>query len=250
MWDLKSHQEVLRLSVGKSENADHMSVAFSPDGKQLAVTDKENTVTLWDTARGDKLSTLRGYTAPVVGLAFHPNGTQLATASEDGIRIWNVATGEEVLVPNRSEPVLTVVFSPDGRHLATGSADGTAVVWDVGTGRQLFTLFGHTRAVFSIAFTPDGSRLATASGDGTVKIWDAGDGKELLTLSGHTGRIFDLAISPDGARLATAGQDGVSRVYTLRLEDLVELARARVTRLLTPSECEKYLHMPECPLAP
>lgn len=111
-------------------------------------------------------------------------------------------------------------------------------------------MLGHTRPIYSVAFTPDGSRLATASGDGTVKLWDSNTGEELLTLLGHAGRVFSLAISPDGSWLATAGQDGISRVYLLNLEELVKLARSRLTRQLTTEECHKYLHAEVCPSEP
>jgi WD40 repeat protein len=125
-----------------------------------------------------------------------------------------------------------------------------AAIWDTATGKQLYSLVGHTRPIFGVAFTPDGSRLATASGDGTVKIWDSESGKELLTLLGHTGRVFGVAISSDGTQLATAGQDGTSRVYLLKIEDLVKLAQSRLTRSLTAEECQKYLHVEACPTGP
>ncbi len=54
-------------------------------------------------------------------------------------------------------------------------------------------------------------------------------------------------LSLDGARLATAGMDGTVRVYALRLEDLIALAKTRVTRGLTDAECVTYLHVPACP---
>ena len=83
-----------------------------------------------------------------------------------------------------------------------------------------------------------------------MKLWDAASGKELLTLYGHTARIFGIVISPDGTQLATASQDGTSRVYLLKMEDLVRLAQSRVTRSLTTEECQKYLHVEQCPSEP
>jgi len=65
-----------------------------------------------------------------------------------------------------------VVFSRDGRRLATSSADQTAKVWDLDTGKELFTLRGHARPVGRVAFNPDGTRLASGSTDGIVRIWD------------------------------------------------------------------------------
>ena len=69
----------------------------------------------------------------------------------------------------------------------------------------------------------------------------------LHTLQGHGGEALDVAFSPDGKYLATGGFEGRARVYALRLEDLVALARSRVTRALTTDECRKYLHVETCP---
>jgi len=95
VWDLASRHEILKFPVGQSDN---IAIAFSPDGKRLAATGKENTAKVWDAASGEELLTVKGHTTPVVQLAFNPEGTQLATASEDGVRIWDAATGKEVLV--------------------------------------------------------------------------------------------------------------------------------------------------------
>jgi WD40 repeat protein len=139
-----------------------------------------------------------------------------------------------------------LAFSPDGQQLAAVGPGGAADVWDIASRQQILSLVGHGRTVFSVVFTPDGSRLATSSADGSVKLWDAKSGKELLTLSGHSGAILNVAISADGTRLATASEDGTSRVYLLNLQDLVQLARSRLTRSLTPDECQKYLHVNAC----
>ena len=183
-------------------------------------------------------------------LAFSTEGTQLATASEDGVSIWNTTTGEELFAIQEAGNIMRVAFSPDDKLLATGGPDGMVAIWDAETGRQILSLFGHTRPIFGIGFTPDGLRLATASGDETVKIWDIETGEELLTLVGHTGRVHGLAITLDGSRLVTAGEDGISRIYLLKTDELVKLARSRLTRSLTTEECQKYLHVEECPVSP
>jgi hypothetical protein len=118
------------------------------------------------------------------------------------------------------------------------------------------TLAGHRGAVYGIAFSPDGTRLATASWDGTAKVWEVASGRELRTLSGHTAAVEGIAFSPDGTRLATASADKTVRFYDLDIpyiqdiQDLMALARMRVTRSLTSEECQKYLHVERCPPMP
>jgi WD40 repeat protein len=86
---------------------------------------------------------------------------------------------------------------------------------------------------------------ATASLDGTVRIWDVETGRELLTLTGQAEAALRLAFSPDGRRLA--GEEGTGRVYALDLEELIEIARNRVSRSLTDAECRQFLHVEVCP---
>jgi basic membrane protein A len=95
--------------------------------------------------------------------------------------------------------------------------------------------------VTSAAFSPDGARLATASLDGTVKVWDAATGQEQMRLLGNVGNIHSIAFTPanGGAQLVIGG-DGIS-LYLLRLEELIALARSRLTRSLTADECRRYL---------
>jgi WD40 repeat protein len=138
--------------------------------------------------------------------------------------------------------------------LVVAFADGTFRVFEISPdatqAKELFDLAGHTGFVEAVTFSPDGKRFATASDDNTAKMWDAATGQELLTLLGHTGGVHGVAFSPDGTHLATAGGDGLVRTYLLRIEDLVTLAKSRLTRTWTTAECQKYLHVEACPAEP
>ncbi|HET7090119.1 MAG TPA: BMP family ABC transporter substrate-binding protein [Anaerolineae bacterium] len=244
LWDAATGQELLALS---GHDSWVNSVAFSPDGTRLATSSDDYTARIWDATSGRELHKL-SHTREVPAVAFSPDGTRLATGVLNGTaKVWDASTGKELLtLRGHSDTVWGVAFSLDGTRLATASQDGTAKVWDAATGQELLTLPGHTSTVVTVAFSPDGSRLATASRDGTAKIWDTATGQELLPLYGDGSGLNGIAFSPDGTRLATGGNQAV-RVYLMWIEDLVALARTRVTRSLTTGECQQYLRLAQCP---
>lgn len=101
----------------------------------------------------------------------------------------------------------------------------------------------------SAAFSPDGQQIVTASKDKTAQVWEAATGKSVAELRGHTGSVTSAAFSPNGKFVVTASEDKTARIFACEvcgsIEDLLALARTRVTRELTPEEREKYLHEPQ-----
>jgi WD40 repeat protein/tRNA A-37 threonylcarbamoyl transferase component Bud32 len=207
----------LELRTLRSRAAGVLSVAYSPDGKQLA-TGGNGAVEIWDPAAGLRLRELK---APAAGLvlavAFSPDGRSLATGSGDGVaRLWDAATGREsAAFRGHSGPVTSVAFSPDGTQLASASLDGTVRLWGTASGRSLVTLVGHSERFRCLAFSPDGKRLAMGSADRTVKIWDA-EGRRSLALRGHADGVRCLAFSRDGKWLATGGDDATVVIWDIR----------------------------------
>jgi WD40 repeat protein len=174
------------------------------------------------------------------------------------VRVWDAVTGQGVLtLTGHTDRVGHITFSPappdggtGGKRLATSSLDGTARVWDAASGQQLLILSGYASSVRWVEFSPDGKQLATASMDGTADVWDAMTGQRLLHLTDHTGPVLAARFSPDGTRLTTGSADQTVRIHALRIEELVALARSRLTRSLTTDECRQYLHVDTCPAAP
>jgi WD40 repeat protein len=230
------------------------AIAVSPDGKRLATASSDYNVKIWDTS-SDKISSnpllTLGSLWAVDAVAFNADGTRFASGNQNGtIFHWDTASGEILhILRGHTDSVTAVVFSPDGRQIATASSDSTAKVWDALTGKELFTLHGNTDIVTSIAYSPDGNRIATTSRDGSAKLWDASTGEELLTFLGDGSPLHDILFSPDGKFLATGGESGV-HLYLLQINDLIALAKTRVTRSLSAEECQKYLHRTQASCAP
>ncbi len=109
-------------------------------------------------------------------------------------------------------------------------------------------LGGHVQVVVAVSvdFDPAGDLLATASIDGTTRLWGAASEEELLAISGENNGP-DLEFSPDGRLLAANSGSGKVIVYAVHLDDLLALARSRLTRSLTQAECQRYLRVADCP---
>lgn len=160
----------------------------------------------------------------------------------DGIVVWTWQADEVERIP---VPASDVDFDPSGRFLAaTRVNEGAADVFDAATFDRIATLSGSSTPNRRVAFSPDGAVLATGGLDGTIRLWDPATGNELGSLP-NPAPVHQLAFDESGDRLVSLGDDFVARVWALDLDTLMRIAEARLTRELTPAECQRYLHV-EC----
>jgi WD40 repeat protein/serine/threonine protein kinase len=186
-----------------------ITVAWSPDGQQIASGGWDQVVDVWDLETRRTRHILRGHHDAIYHLVFSHDGRRLVSSSSDAsAKVWDPATGEELLTLRGHRSALgSVAFSPDDRLLATSSEDGTVKIWDATAGRESLPLRGHQAAVTSVDFQPDGRRLVSGSADGMLKIWDAQSARLVLDLVGHKRAVWCAAYSPDGRMIASAGGD-------------------------------------------
>ncbi len=165
----------------------------------------------------------------------------------DGIpRIWDAETGESVA--ELFGPVgdyVAVAWASDGARIATAGTDGVARVWSIEGREEDFAIVAHDDAMTDISYSPDGDVFATAGHDGSIRLWDARTGEARLVVTDRAASVRSLAFSPNGRRLAAA--EDLVRIYMLDVDELVDLATARLTRALSDDECRRYLHVESCP---
>ncbi len=206
-WNVATGKPLQALNVG----GDVTSVAYSPDGKTLALGGR--TAILWDVASGKERQRLVGHTFGANAVVYSPDGKMLVSIS-DMARVWDAATGKELQVlGERSTSIQALRYSPDGKTLASGMADNTVQLWDPHTGKQFRTLAGHTGAVQSVAYSPESDMVATGSSDKTVRLWEVASGKELRQFVGHTEAVNSVAYSPNGLTLASGSDDKTVRLW-------------------------------------
>ncbi|MEH2226107.1 nSTAND1 domain-containing NTPase [Nostoc sp.] len=211
----KKENRAIEVNTLEGHSRPVNSIAYSPNGKQLASASADNTIKIWDVSNGQLLKTLTGHSSPLNSVTYSPNGQQLASASADNtIKIWDVSSGQLLkTLTGHSSPVNSVAYSPNGKQLASASADNTIKIWDVSSGQLLNTLRGHSSPVNSIAYNPNGKDLASASADNTIKIWDVSSGQLLKTLTGHSSPVNSVTYSPNGKQLASASADNTIKIW-------------------------------------
>ena len=207
LWDMRSGHLIGVLPHRTRVTA----LGFSPAGALLTACE-EDAVRVWACPGRDDTGPARLHTRSIRALAVSPDGTLVATGSDDReVRLWAMTSGR----PERAgpplphpSPVHAIAFSPDGATLATSTHlhDGVQL-WDVATRRKGLRL-EHPDRVHQVSFGPDGRLAATAAFDGKVWVWEVATGRAIWPQPvAHAGTVWVAVISPTGRVLLTAGND-------------------------------------------
>lgn len=217
----------ITLPPGKVEG-----VAFSPDGKHLAVAwcppfrgSPEGALFFYDPATGRMLRRFAEASKDFFFLlAFSADGRRIGSVGF-GVRIWDNASGQPLL---HLKEARCFAFTPDGATVVTRCKDKTIRLYDLPSGRER-QRFGEPSAPDSWAFalSPDGRVLASATKDHAIECWELASWKRRRRFVGHQGEILSLAFSADGRTLYSASRDTTVLVWDRTRTD--EARKVRLT---------------------
>lgn len=221
LWDAAKGEERLVLN---GHSAPITSLMLSADGRVLShgVVGRlfsKDSVKIWDPTTGQLVRSLDDSDDQVYSVSLSDDGTRLTAAGPmNSIGLWDVAQGLQLnKFKSTGDPHFSphqVVLSRDGRFVAASGNDVTKV-FEVNSGRELFTFKGQRNGIWSLAISPNNDTLATGASDHTIKLWSIATGKEIKTLTQHAGGVGALAFSPDGKRLASGSHDKTTLVWNI-----------------------------------
>ncbi len=265
VWDTSAGR-LLHVLGEKRRLRTGVSVAISPDGKLVALPERPQGFSLWDTATGAFLRPL-DFQEPQDGnifrIVFAPDAKSFAVAAAAGnstVSLCAAATGRRLFLLEKQglrspDGMLiwdSVAYSADGRMLATIGQDHVLHVWEVATGREICRFQGHEGWPCALAFSDDGRTLASGSLDSTVLLWD-------ITGLSPDGRLPRRSLAPDEFprlwnnlasaeagpaheaqwRLAAAGEQAVAFLKE-RLRPTPAAAPDRLARLIADLDSTRF----------
>ncbi len=181
--------------------ADNRTLLSAGDDKLVSVNDVSVT------------SVLPVNTGGAVGVAYHPNATQIITAGKDkAARLWDLAQGKEVKAYGPLADSISALAVSRDFTLVGVTAGKTAKVWQIADGKEIATI-NHPAEVVSIGFNADKTRLITGTTDNAARVWEVATGRLLQTFS-HGAAVRGVAFHPTQPAVITASADKTAIVNT------------------------------------
>ncbi len=245
------------LQKTRNEGGAIYDIAFSPDGRELAVADDSATTKIWK-IEGYPRSTIQ-LDGAGLGVSWSPQSRDLAIGTGQGgssLLVLDAATAEvkwrSQNVPSNyrapygfgKDEVNGVIYSPTGQWIAAASQDGRIVIFAARTGHRHLSMQLHrpgSGGARRVSWSPDGKWIASCGEDGRVNLVSFSHPSQRLELLSTSKAVWEVAFSPDNKWLAAVGDEG--RVWVWELpKPAARLSASPSGRTNSPKKSSHRLH--------
>jgi WD40 repeat protein len=198
------------------------AVAFSPEGRHLAIGTSDGKVGIWHAAQKERVLELTGQTDAVAALVWSADCKTLVSGGHDHLVILHDVDleqkkpGETRILRGHIGAVMAVALSGDGSRVYSGSIDGSIRVWDMKSGARANVVSAHTSWVNSLALS--GNSAASAGSDRSLRLWRLPDWEPVDCFRVKEGELRSVAWSPDRKLVAAGIRYGKLRVWDMEMK--------------------------------
>ena len=199
-------------------------VSYSPDGRLITYPGQDGNIKVCQATTGKTVSSLQGHQKSAERPSFSPDGRRIVASSyhsadDQNVKVWDWASGQEVLTLGVEGHVTDVAFGPQGKWLAvTANQAGnkTIRIWEwKDDDKAVFSqvLSGLKRRILSLAFSPDGHSLVASGLDKRIVVWNVEQATPQRVFVGHTNNVYGVVFHPDGERVLSCSADNSIKIW-------------------------------------
>ena len=241
IWDLTTGELFRTLKDNQSTIS---SVVINSGGRNFfsGSINPENKIKIWNLQTGELLKSLDRYSSQCLcesnllgsgSGSYSGGGYSYSYSCNSFLFINSCGVKLESISPDKQ----TLAVSPDQQTLVSNGIElikdksafdndqlrpkYTVRIWNIGSGKLVKTLEGHSGLVTAVAISSDGKIIASGSSDTTIKLWNLQTGELLHTLKGHTNQVSSLAISYNGQIIASGSSDKTIKLWNIKTGELL-----------------------------
>jgi WD40 repeat protein len=210
VWNTSTYRQISTYPTQFGAAKEVIALAWSPDNQRIVTVNKDGEIWTWDATTGANPIQCNGFSLPVQAVTWLQDGLHIASGIRK-VEVVNITRNSSPVIYDQHFGIIKAVsWSPSGKYISSIGNDGVVHVWEVGTGKALFS---YGNGVYMVVWSRDEQLLASVCTDATIQIWDITTRSQIFTLPNPESWIKALTWSPDGQRIASAGNDGSVQVW-------------------------------------
>ena len=207
IWDGLSARARFAFDTGEVP----VDAEYTPDGQHVCVV-TTNTVSAWETERGQRVAHAQSSIGPLTGIALSPDSRRVLARSGARARVWNLTSGDwSEFSIQEVAPIILLAFTPDAREVITGTEGGAFRSWDTLHARMAADAWRSADKVREFKLSPDGA-AALVRTEGRASLLDVRAAQPAATLPAPDATGQATAFSSDARLFLIAARGGVARI--------------------------------------